>query len=90
MNNQQIGSLASAIAAKLIELEQAADRMALQDVYKEYRSFGWDVSDQPNSLGPFITANNNWTEKGFRHFLALLELYEFFGSEYEVQKGGAS
>ncbi len=91
MSNQQGGSLASAVAAKLIELEHDTDSMTLEDVYKRHRAHGWDVLEQRNSdVGDFTTAKQDWTEKGLRSFLALLELYDFLIPEYEVQRGGAS
>ena len=84
-------SLAITVAAKLIELEQAADSMSLDDIYARYQAHDWDVLEQLNGDTELYTAaGNNWTEKGLRHFLALLELFEFLVPELEIQTRGAS
>ena len=82
MSNQQDGSLAPVIDAKLIELEFECDSMTLEDVYKRYRSHGWIVLEPLNdNFGTFTLVNRGWSEKGVRHFLALLELEEFAFSD---------
>ncbi len=82
--------LASAMAAKFIELEQATASMTLEDAHKRYRFHQWDVFERLTDIGRFCTVKNGWTEGGVRHFLALLELYEFLIPEYDAQKGDAS
>ena len=84
-------SFAIAAATKLIELENAADSMSLDDICARYQSFEWDVLEQLNSdTGLFTTEKSNWSKKGVRHFLALLELLEFLVPELEIQTRGAS
>lgn len=82
MSNQQDGSLASVIDAKLVELEHEADAITLEEVYSRYRDYGWDVFERRTGEGgAFTAANDNLTEKGLRHFLALLDLEEFAFSD---------
>lgn len=70
MSNQQDGSLASVIDAKLVELEHEADAITLEEVYSRYRDYGWDVFERRTGEGGALTAaNDNLTEKGLRHFL---------------------
>jgi hypothetical protein len=84
-------SLAIAVAAKFIELEQATDSMSLDDIYARYQAHEWDVLETLNGDADlFTTKNDKWTEKGLRHFLALLELFEFLVPELEIQTRGAS
>ncbi len=82
MSNQQGGSLASVIDTKLIELEHEADAITLEEVYSRYRDYGWDVFERrTGEAGVFTTSNHRWSEKGMRHFLALLDLEEFAFSD---------
>ncbi len=85
------GLLATAVATKFVELEQATGSMSLDDIYARYQAHEWDVLEALNGDADlFTTANNKWTEKGLRHFLALLELFEFLVPELEIQTRGAS
>ena len=87
MSDQQNDSLASAIATKLIELEHEADSMTIEEVYERYHGYEWEVLEhRTGEGGVFTTANNGWSEKGVRHFLALLELNEFSFSEDDAHK----
>ena len=82
MSHQQPSSLASIIDEKLIELEHECDSMTLEEVYSRYRDYAWDVFERRTGEGgAFTTSNHRWTEKGMRHFLALLDLEEFAFSD---------
>lgn len=71
-------SLASVIDEKLIELEFECDSITLDEVYERYRDHEWNVLEcRTGEAGVFAVVNNNLSEKGIRHFLALVELEAF-------------
>ena len=76
MSSQQAKSLASVIDEKLIELEFECDSISLEEVYSRYQGLEWDVLERRTGEA-FTVMSNGLSEKGMRHFLALLELEAF-------------
>ncbi len=82
MSSQQPGSLASVIDEKLIELEHECDSMTHEEVCEQFQGYNWDLLERhTGERGVFTVVNGGLSDKGMRHFLALLELEEFAFSD---------
>jgi hypothetical protein len=76
-------------ATRLFAHEKRIAQLSLNDVIARYRAFTWDVQENltADKTEDEYTAKKTWTEKGLRHLLALLEVFEdCCGEHHELQK----